>query len=123
MLARGQKYYPKITKMRFFPLGFHQKRTKAVYENKSTPTPRPPLSLVSTSHHVITMGDTNMCSRHGVPKGGQKEKKMSGFGEYIFGIGIPKLGGLDYDKIKIFHVQNLEKNRFFDCTAWFTNES
>ena len=28
---------------------------------------------------------------HGVPKGGQKEKKMSGFGAYIFAIGIPRL--------------------------------
>ena len=27
--------------------------------------------------------------KHGVPKGGQKEKKMSGFGAYIFGICIP----------------------------------
>ena len=27
---------------------------------------------------------------HGVPKGGQKEKKLSGFGAYIFGIGIPR---------------------------------
>ena len=26
---------------------------------------------------------------HGVPKGGQKEKKLSGFGVCIFGIGIP----------------------------------
>ena len=29
----------------------------------------------------------NVC--HGVPKGGQKGKKVSGFGAYIFGIGIP----------------------------------
>ena len=28
--------------------------------------------------------------KHGVPKGGQKEKKLSGFGAYIFGIGIPR---------------------------------
>ena len=28
--------------------------------------------------------------QHGVPKGGQKEKKLSGFGTYIFGIGIPR---------------------------------
>ena len=27
---------------------------------------------------------------HGVPKGGQKEENMSGFGAYIFGIGIPR---------------------------------
>ena len=27
---------------------------------------------------------------HGVPKGGQKEKKLSGFGAYIFGISIPR---------------------------------
>ena len=27
---------------------------------------------------------------HGVPKGGQKEKKLSGFGAYIFGIDIPR---------------------------------
>ena len=27
---------------------------------------------------------------HGVPKGGQKEKKLSGFVAYIFGIGIPR---------------------------------
>ena len=27
---------------------------------------------------------------HGVPKGVQKEKKMSGFGAYIFRIGIPR---------------------------------
>ena len=27
---------------------------------------------------------------HGVSKGGQKEKRLSGFGAYIFGIGIPR---------------------------------
>ena len=38
---------------------------------------------------------------------GSKRKKESGFGAYIFGIDL----GLAKDKIKIFHVINLE--RFF----------
>ena len=42
-------------------------------------------------------------------KGVKKKKKLSGFGAYIFDIDIPRL---DYDKIKVFGVQNLEKNRF-----------
>ena len=42
---------------------------------------------------------------HGVPRGGKKERKMSGFVAYI-------LEGLDYDKIKIFHIQNLEIKQF-----------
>ena len=44
----------------------------------------------------VTVCNTSMnpkyyiCTGHGVPKGGQKEKKLSGFGTYIFGIGIPR---------------------------------
>ena len=49
---------------------------------------------------------------HGVPKGGQKEKNIQGLG-HIFLV-LVYLEGLDYDRIKIFHVQNLEKNQFFD---------
>ena len=49
---------------------------------------------------------------NGVPRVGQKEKKNLGFGAYIFGIGIPR--GFNYDKIKIFHVHNLDKSQFFE---------
>ena len=39
-------------------------------------------------------------------------KKCHGLGHII--LVYVYLEGLDYDKIKIFHVQNLEKNRFFE---------
>ena len=38
-------------------------------------------SLKNSSLHLLS---------HGVPKGGQKGKKLSGFGAYIFGIGIAR---------------------------------
>ena len=44
--------------------------------------------------------------RHGVPKGGQKGKNCQGL-VHVY----PE--GLDYGRIKIFHVQNLEKIDFF----------
>ena len=46
--------------------------------------------LLDGVSYCTTKIDSNTDSNHGVPKGGQKEKKLSGFGAYIFGIGIPR---------------------------------
>ena len=45
------------------------------------------LKFPSTTFCTIANG---LWAIHGVPKGGQKEKKLSGFGAYVFGIGIPR---------------------------------
>ena len=53
---------------------------------------------------------------HGVPKGGVKKKKKCQALGHIFLV-YEYLEGLDYDRIEIFHVQNLEKNRFFEILS------
>ena len=56
--------------------------------------------------HEKAVGSTSTVCQKGV----KKKKNCQGLG-YIFLVQV-YLEGLDYDKIKIFGVQNLEKNRF-----------